>query len=620
MSKFRLTNNVPDVYVNQSRDFQLLLRLYDSIFSGTKLDIDSMQGLINTSKTRNSILPLFSTKVGFFTNLEINDDKLRILLGGFPSLIRNKGSLLAIKEALNLYLKTEHIKCNIIISYSNVETTMGNEKVLDHTLSIGSDKTLKNPQILQEIFKYILPIGFRYRFYSFKSLETEITELENNEDIIILSKIVNNPYAQIRGDKVDYSQENLVDGIHVPSIGTNPDYTDPTDPDNTKVIAAQNELLGAVGIMEVASREDAGPKPYLSINGNVEFTLHTTDNGKYWNGIVEYSIDKTHWQSWDGSSISSGLNKSIYLRGRNNSTFHINYSQESDTSWVFSGQNLLISIEGNIENLLDWQTVQEGNHPTMSSHCFKHLFAGATQLVNPPELPATQLSGYCYDGMFSGCTSLIKAPELPATQLENYCYYQMFSGCKSLITAPELPATQLKEYCYFGMFARCSALTVAPELPATQLALDCYSSMFYYCESLVSSPELPATQLEAYCYYEMFAYCSALSEPSELPATQLAVGCYHEMYRACTSLVKLPRLPATSLYRDCYRAMFYLCSAIKISETQTGEYVNEYRIPSSGTATTTESNWTTYMFSSTGGTFTGDPQLDTTYYTSNDVI
>lgn len=512
MSKFRLTNNVPDVYVNQSRDFQLLLRLYDSIFSGTKLDIDSMQGLINTSKTRNSILPLLSTKVGFFTNLEINDDKLRILLGGFPSLIRNKGSLLAIKEALNLYLKTEHIKCNIIISYSNVETTMGNERVLDHTLSIGSDKTLKNPQILQEIFKYILPIGFRYRFYSFRSLETEVTELENNEDIIILSKIVNNPYAQIRGDKVDYSQENLVDGIHVPSIGPNPDYTDPTDPDNIKVIAAQDELLGAVGIMEVTSREDLLPRPYIIISGNVDFTMSTAGMSKFWDGTLEYSINKVNWQSWDGSSISSGPDKSIYLRGISNSRIT---GTSNNSNWVFSGEGLQISIDGNLETILDWQTVQQGNHPSMSN--------------------------YCYARLFKGCASLIKAPELLAIQVSRSGYYEMFHSCISLTTPPSLPATQLSTSCYGGMFTN------------------------------------------------------------------------------CTSLIKIPCLPAENLADQCYQYMFSNCSNIKFSSIQTEEYVNEYRIPSTGSGTTGLSS-TENMIWQTGGTFTDNPSVNTTYYTSNTIV
>lgn len=255
MSKFRLTKNVPDVYVNQSRDFQLLLRLYDSIFSGVKFDIDSCIGIISTHKARNSILSLLATKLGFFTDLEITDNKLRTVLEGFPIIVRNKGSLLAIKQTMNLYLKTEHIKCNIIITFNSDTTMIGGVTVLDHTVSIGSDKTLRNPEIIMEIFRYILPIGFRVRFYSFRSLETEMIELENNDDVVILYKVSTVPFSSIRHMDIEYP-DNVTDGVHIPSINPDPDYTDPTDPDNIKVINAQNEMLGSVGIMELTSAND----------------------------------------------------------------------------------------------------------------------------------------------------------------------------------------------------------------------------------------------------------------------------------------------------------------------------------------------------------------------------
>ena len=63
--------------------------------------------------------------------------------------------------------------------------------------------------------------------------------------------------------------------------------------------------------------------------------------------------------------------------------------------------------------------------------------------------------------------------------------------------------------------------------------------------------------------------------------------------------------------------MFDSCTSLKLSTTQTGEYTQEYRIPSSGTGTT-ESGSLTGMFTSTGGTFTGNPSINTTYYLSTD--
>lgn len=63
--------------------------------------------------------------------------------------------------------------------------------------------------------------------------------------------------------------------------------------------------------------------------------------------------------------------------------------------------------------------------------------------------------------------------------------------------------------------------------------------------------------------------------------------------------------------------MFYGCYRLKLSTTQTDEYTQEYRIPTSGTGTTAM-DALKYMFTSTGGTFTGTPEINTTYYLHKD--
>ena len=330
--------------------------------------------------------------------------------------------------------------------------------------------------------------------------------------------------------------------------------------------------------------------PYLSFLGNEEFTLKTYNTTKNWNGILEYSTDTTTWNTWNGTEISSS-GKKLYLRGTGNTK--ITGSSEN-YKFVFTGADTLrIACEGNIENLLDYETVTTGGHPTMASYCFSKMFYGCTSLTTAPELSATTLKNYCYNNMFQGCTSLTTAPKLPATTLAAWCYSNMFSGCTSLITAPELPAITLTERCYGYMFSGCTSLTTVPELPATTLSLWCYSNMFKGCTSLITVPKLPATTLNNYCYSNMFY--------------------------GCTSLTTVPELPATTLNDFCYNKMFSGCTNIKLSSTQTGEYQTAYRIPTSDTGTT-GNNSLANMFANTGGTFTGTPTINTTYYTSNTVV
>ena len=151
--------------------------------------------------------------------------------------------------------------------------------------------------------------------------------------------------------------------------------------------------------------------------------------------------------------------------------------------------------------------------------------------------------------------------------------------------------------------------------PPTSIPADsCYRYMFYGCANLIKAPELPATTLSDKCYMYMFYGCTNLTKAPALPATTLADLCYSCMFRGCSSLTRAPELPATTLARYCYQSMFYGCTSLKISTTQSPEYPTVWRIPSSGTISSTATDWNSSMLKNTGGTFTSNPSINTTYY------
>ena len=119
----------------------------------------------------------------------------------------------------------------------------------------------------------------------------------------------------------------------------------------------------------------------------------------------------------------------------------------------------------------------------------------------------------------------------------------------------------------------------------------------------------------------MFYNCTSLASASALPATTLANMCYYSMFYGCTGLTTAPALPATTLTGSCYENMFYGCTKLKLSATQTGSYTKAYRIPTSGTGVVA-TDALTNMFNTTGGTFTGTPEINTTYYldASNTIV
>ena len=186
-------------------------------------------------------------------------------------------------------------------------------------------------------------------------------------------------------------------------------------------------------LMNLAPPVEPTPTDYLTFQSTGSFTLNVYDNTKHWDGTLYYSTDTTNWSVWSGTSALSSVDNKLYLRGTGNTRI---MGTSTNYRWVLTGSN--ISCTGNIETLLDWETVDSGQHPTMANYCYAYMFYGCTSLTTAPALPAMTMADYCYYSMFRGCTSLTTAPELPATTLATSCYYYMFGGCTSLTTAPDV--------------------------------------------------------------------------------------------------------------------------------------------------------------------------------------
>ena len=345
-------------------------------------------------------------------------------------------------------------------------------------------------------------------------------------------------------------------------------------------------------------------------------TITLSKKGSPTVGTAKYGINTTSPSTsyTYGNSISLTAGQKCYWTITSTTTAF------SISKYLYFTSTGKIKAGGNLSSLIG------GNTSVPRNYCFAYLFNGCTNLIDASDINFGSITSfnsktYAFANMFQDCTSLTAAPELPATALANYCYDNMFRNCTGLTTAPKLPATTLAKYCYDFMFYGCTSLTTAPELPATTLVNYCYYAMFRNCTGLTTAPKLPATTLASDCYAYMFQDCTSLTTVPKLPATTLASDCYRSMFYGCTRLTSAPALPATTLASGCYAYMFYGCSKIKLSATRTGTYTKAYRIPTSGTGTDASSTMI-YMFTNTGGTFTGAPTINTTYYldSSNSVV
>lgn len=203
-------------------------------------------------------------------------------------------------------------------------------------------------------------------------------------------------------------------------------------------------------------------KPYLTFKSAYPFSLARLNLN--FDGILEYSKDAESWSAWADSSqviVSSPKdagedsgNHVVYLRGSGNSVMN-----GTDNALVVRGW--CVRCQGNIETLLDYETVAAGEHPAMGEGGFRNLFRSSPGLYTAPDLPATTLTKTCYAGMFQGCKRLITAPELPALAVPGSAYSGMFNGCASLLWLPKMRMTECDTFGCMNMFANCTKIKIS---------------------------------------------------------------------------------------------------------------------------------------------------------------
>ena len=183
---FRLQNNVPSTYIEQSRDFQLFCRLYDCINNGVQFDISTITDILDPIKVNDRVVKLLATRVGFITDIDIDNTVLRYILSAYPYIIKNKGTRKGIEAAVNAILHAEHSIKAATVEIVNKPAEGSNQaeySVNIYTPIILSSKTKK---ALNELLKYILPVGYIFDILPYdklsgnEPLETDLTLTTSN--------------------------------------------------------------------------------------------------------------------------------------------------------------------------------------------------------------------------------------------------------------------------------------------------------------------------------------------------------------------------------------------------------------------------------------------------------
>lgn len=163
---FRVENNVPEVYIAESRDFQLVSRLYDLVLQATRFSIDSIEDTSDTMRCNNRLLSLLSTKVGLFGTVTVPDAAYRQVLSAFPYIIKHKGSIQGLQLVVNLFERITNYKIYLDIIDDQL-----------HIVQITFTKYAPYRDLLYLLLDYVRPVGsiVKYRVITSDSLLSQFT-------------------------------------------------------------------------------------------------------------------------------------------------------------------------------------------------------------------------------------------------------------------------------------------------------------------------------------------------------------------------------------------------------------------------------------------------------------
>ena len=145
----RLQDYTPEVYYNESRDFQFIGRLYDLLFNHAKTNVDLLEALPLSDNLDSQFVELLSLTLGFRPKHKYTSKHLKAICSCLAEIFRNKGTIKAIKLACNAIFNAEGI---------NEELTYELKEENTH-LILYLPATLYDTTLLTDLFDYILPAG-----------------------------------------------------------------------------------------------------------------------------------------------------------------------------------------------------------------------------------------------------------------------------------------------------------------------------------------------------------------------------------------------------------------------------------------------------------------------------
>lgn len=147
----KLKELTPAIYYKESRDFQFIGRLFDLVLNSIKTEADLLYNLPLNTDSNDKLVDLLAFTLGFKPKHQYNSRQLKAVCSVFPEILRNKGSIKALKIACEALFSSMDIAQNLTYDF-----TTGKDNT-ELNLYIAQD--FGDITILTDLLSYVLPAG-----------------------------------------------------------------------------------------------------------------------------------------------------------------------------------------------------------------------------------------------------------------------------------------------------------------------------------------------------------------------------------------------------------------------------------------------------------------------------
>lgn len=198
----------PSIYSKESRDYQLIGRLYNAVFNYVKMSTDAMYNLPLSANSDTRFLDLVAKTLGFESKHNYNIENLFALCTSFKTILRHKGTKQAIEELVNVLINSQNIQKLFTV---DVYAGTSSEPFKPYTVVIKVPVELKDIIMIEDVMNYILPAGFTYEIYTIDIDESSVYSTFTAESSQITIEGTSQQFSRIDS----YINSSLVTGLPV---------------------------------------------------------------------------------------------------------------------------------------------------------------------------------------------------------------------------------------------------------------------------------------------------------------------------------------------------------------------------------------------------------------------